>query len=95
MLKIIHLKRSTYFYEIKRINFDKYLSIKKIIKEIFFNNYECYRYRRVKQELSKTYGIVISEKMIIRLMKEEKLFVYIPKVKHKYSSYKGEDKPSS
>ena len=81
MLKIIHLKRSTYFYEIKRLNFDKYLIIRKIIKEIFFNNYECYGYRRVKQELAKSYGIVISEKVIVRLMKEEKLFVYKPKSK--------------
>ena len=32
LLKIIHLKRSTYFYEIKRLNFDKYLTIRKIIK---------------------------------------------------------------
>ena len=93
LLKIIHLKRSTYFYEIKRLNFDKYLTIRKIIKEIFFNNYECYRYRRVKQELSKSYGIVISEKVIIRLMKEEKLFLYMPKSKLKYSSYKGEISP--
>ena len=93
LLKIIHLKRSTYFYEIKRLNFDKYLIIRKIIKEIFFNNYECYGYRRVKQELAKSYGIVISEKVIVRLMKEEKLFVYKPKSKLKYSSYKGEISP--
>ena len=93
LLKIIHLKRSTYFYEIKRLNFDKYLTIRKIIKEIFFNNYECYGYRRVKQELAKSYGIVISEKVIVRLMKEEKLFVYKPKSKLKYSSYKGEISP--
>ena len=92
MLKIIHLKRSTYFYEIKRLNFDKYkyIIIRKIIKVIFFNNYECYGYRSEKQELSKSYEIVISEKVIIKLMKEEKLFVYMPKSKLKRSSYKGE-----
>ena len=39
------------------------------------------------------YGIVVSEKVIIRLMKEEKLFVYIAKSKLKYSSYKGEISP--
>ena len=93
LLKIIHLKRSTYFYEIKRLNFDKYLTTRKIIKDIFVDNYRCYGYRRVKQELYKSYGIVISEKVIISLMKEEKLFVYMPKSKLKYSSYKGEISP--
>lgn len=28
------------------------------MKEIFLNNYECYGYRRVKQELSKSYDVI-------------------------------------
>lgn len=93
MLKILHLKRSTYFYLTKRINFDKYSNIRKLIKGIFLDNYECYGYRRIKHELFNSYDIVVSEKVVMRLMKDENLTVYSPKSKRKYSSYKGEISP--
>ena len=93
LLNIINLKKSTYFYETKAIKLDKYDNIRKIIKEIFIDNYECYGYRRIKRELKNSYETNISEKVVIRLMKQEGLKVYVPKSHTKYSSYKGEISP--
>ena len=93
LLLIINLKRSTYFYELKQINYDKYEKIRSLIKTIFEENYQCYGYRRIKGVLNEEYKINISKKVIIRLMKEENLIVYTPKSKKKYSSYKGEISP--
>ncbi|MDD7615743.1 MAG: IS3 family transposase [bacterium] len=93
LLNIINLKKSTYFYEIKAIKYDKYENIRKIIKEIFIDNYECYGYRRIKHELKNSYETNISEKVVLRLMKQEGLKVYVPKSHTKYSSYKGEISP--
>ena len=90
---IINLKRSTYFYELKQINYDKYEKIRSLIKTIFEENYKCYGYRRIKGVLNEEYKINVSEKVIIRLMKEENLIVFTPKSKKKYSSYKGEISP--
>ena len=73
LLNIINLKKSTYFYEIKAIKYDKYENIRKIIKEIFIDNYECYGYRRIKHELKNSYETNISEKVVLRLMKQEGL----------------------
>lgn len=93
LLLSLSLNKATYFYEIKHINDDKYKNIRIAIKSIFNSNYNCYGYRRIKIALNNEYNINISEKVIIRLMKEEKLFVYIPKSKKKYSSYEGEITP--
>ncbi|MCR5786738.1 MAG: IS3 family transposase [Acholeplasmatales bacterium] len=93
LLVALSLKKSTYFYEIKHLNEDKYKDIRNYIKTIFNSNYNCYGYRRMKLAIKEEYGIIISEKVIIRLMREEKLIVYIPKSKKKYSSYEGEISP--
>lgn len=93
LLLILKLKKSTFYYEIKHLNEDKYKDIRMYIKTIFNSNYTCYGYRRMKRALLDEYGLIISEKVIIRLMREEKLFVYIPKSKRKYSSYEGEISP--
>lgn len=61
------------------------------IYKIFAENYCSYGYRRI-YGLLKRENIFVSEKVIRRIMREEKLFVYVPKQK-KYSSYKGEISP--
>ena len=81
LLCILSIKKSTYFYEIKHINNDKYKYIRIVIKIIFNYNYSCYWYRRIKIALKNEYNINISEKVIIRLIKEEKLFVCVPNLK--------------
>lgn len=94
ILPIINLKKSTYFYENKSLLKDKYKMEKNLIIQLFHDNYDCYRYRRIKASLFQEYGIKISEKVIRKLMKELSLFVYAPK-KAKYSSYKGKISPES
>lgn len=94
LLKILHLKKSTYYYEMSVLNYDKYEKVRPMIKRLFKDNYSCYGYRRIKIALHKEYGINISEKVIMRIMKEENLCVYIPRSMKKYSSYKGEITPS-
>ena len=93
LFKILNIKKATYYYEFKRLNYDKYKNVRVYMKSIFNSNYNCYGYRRMKKALIKEYNINISEKVIIRLMREENLIVYVPVSKKKYSSYKGEISP--
>ena len=67
---------------------DKYQNLKRLIKEIFNENRQCYGYRQIRMALNRK-EIVASEKVIRRLMKSEHLRVYVPRVK-KFSSYQGE-----
>jgi len=89
LLNTVGLSKSTFFYQKHALAFDKYKYIKDRITQIFHDNYSCYGYRRIKDSLFSLDGIIISEKVIRRLMKELNLCVYQPK-KAKYSSYKGE-----
>lgn len=87
-LQLLHIAKSSYFYqENAMIKPDKYINLRDKIKSIFYSNYKCYRYRRVHKILARA-GIVVSEKIVRRLMKEEQLIVYVPK--KKYRSYRGE-----
>lgn len=42
MLKILKIRKSTYFYEKSKVMRDKYKNIRHLIKEIFIDDYECY-----------------------------------------------------
>lgn len=84
--------KSSYYYQraaIKRP--DKYREIHTNIIELFKENRNCYGYRRIHSELKKI-GIGISEKIVRRIMKAEKLTVPTKRTR-KYSSYKGEITP--
>ena len=88
LLAILNISKSSYFYSVKALSVDKYQDIKTKIKDIFYNSYQSYGYRRIKNE-----GINISEKVIRRLMNDQNLYVISIK-KKKYSSYLGEISPS-
>ena len=88
-----NLHKSSYYYQqavIKRE--DKYKAIRERIIKLFHENRDCYGYRRIHGQLKKE-GIVISEKIIRRIMKEEGLIVKSI-ARGKYNSYKGEISPS-
>ena len=70
---------------------DQYAGLRVRIKELFHENRDCYGYRRIYLALKKD-GIIISEKVVRRIMHEESLEVFAPKRK-KYSSYQGEISP--
>lgn len=89
----LNIARSTYFYSKKALEFDKYEKDRLILKRLFLDNYSTFGYRRMRQALKIETGVIMSEKVIRRLMKEESLVVYVPKSR-KYSSYKGELTPS-
>ena len=83
------MARSSYFYQEKVLRRkDKYLDIRRKIKDLFEENRECFGYRRIHAIL-KSQGTTLSEKVIRRIMKEESLTVKSLK-KRKYNSYKGE-----
>ena len=93
LLKSLNISKSSYFYEHRALNKeDKYLEVRNIIKEIFIENRNVFGYRRIYLELKKR-NITLSEKVIIRLMKQDGLIVFVPKMK-KYSSYEGEITPA-
>ena len=71
---------------------DKHKEIRGKITKLFYENRECYGYRRI-HSLLKRDGVIISEKIIRRIMKEEGLIVRST-TKKKYNSYKGEISPS-
>ena len=92
LLKFLCMAKSSYYYQraaIKRP--DKYREIYTNIIELFKENRNCYGYRRIHSELKKI-GIDVSEKIVRRIMKAEKLTVPTKRMR-KYSSYKGEITP--
>lgn len=93
LFKSLKISKSSYFYQQNVLKkYDKYYEIRLKIKDIFNKNYQSYGYRRIKTELRK-HEIIISGKVIRKLMKEENLFVINIK-KKKFNSYLGEISPS-
>ena len=90
LLKILSISKSSYYYQ--RSTKDKYRVIRTKIKEIFQSSYQSYGYRRIKKALEND-GIIISEKVVRRLMKETDLAVLTVKRK-KFCSYMGEISPA-
>lgn len=93
LLKRMQLPRSSYYYkEQKKQEPDKYEALTLHIKELFFENKCRYGYRRIHC-LLKRENITVSEKIVRRIMREEKLIVKAKK-KRKYTSYQGEITPA-
>jgi len=91
LLGILNMAKSSYFYQEIAINTDKYAELRIKARDIFKESSSRYGYRRI-HSLIRTAGMTVSEKVIRRIMKEEKLIV--PYIKQrKYNSYKGEISP--
>ena len=85
----LKLPKSSYFYHRNQLTLtDKYEEKRLLLTEIFNENDARYGYRRLHAEM-KNKGILLSEKVVRRLMREENLFVRMAR-KKKYSSYAGE-----
>lgn len=88
LLGQLGLARSSYFYHRARAAVgDKYLQVRQSITEIFESNHRCYGYRRLQASLTRQ-QVNISEKVVQRLMKQERLVVPMHK-KRRYASYLG------
>ncbi len=87
------MANSSYYYQKQSMQReDKYQSVRKLIKKYFIEYKQRYGYRRT-HSLLKRDGIVISEKVIRRIMTEERLFVEV-KWHKKYNCYQGEISPA-
>lgn len=88
LLSVARLSRSTFYYELKRMEKeDKYASAKTEIQRIFAEHKGRYGYRRITAELQNR-GFHHNHKVVSRLMKELGL---VCRVRMKrYRSYRGE-----
>lgn len=92
LLKSLKMAKSSYEYQVRSLQYDKYKELRIEIRIIFNDNYQAYGSERIYGELKKQ-GKIVSEKVIRRLMKEDNIHPFVPKMK-KYSSYQGEISPS-
>jgi putative transposase len=63
------------------------------ITDIFELNHRCYGYRRLHASLARQ-SVMVSEKLVQKLMKQESLIVAKPK-RRRYRSYLGEIRSAS
>ncbi|CAM8630579.1 HTH-like domain containing protein [Comamonadaceae bacterium] len=93
LLTELDLARSSYFYLCARLNGpDKYADARIAIADVFQSNHRCYGYRRMRAALSRR-QLHISEKVVLRLMKQECLVVAANR-RRRYGSYLGEISPA-
>ena len=89
LLKITDIKRSTYYFHLKKKDIDlKNEDIINKIKEIFYENKRRYGYRRITLELRRQ-GFIVNHKKVLRLMRKLNLQSILYKRNKKYSSYRG------
>ena len=93
LLEALGLARSSYFYHRARMQVaEKYTEVRRAMADIFELNHRCYVYRRMRASLSRQ-RVRLSEKVVLRLMKQECLVVAKPK-RRRYGSYLGEISPA-
>jgi len=89
----LDLARSSYFYHWAQLRgADKYADARLVITEVFECNHRCYGYRRMRAALGRR-QMFISEKVVQRLMKQERLVVTANR-RRRYGSYLGEISPA-
>lgn len=92
LLAYFNMARSSYYYQKASLSKpDKYMRYREKIKSLFRESRGVYGYRRLHQAL-KQEGIILSEKVVRQIMKDENLAVFPAKQK-KYRSYLGEISP--
>ena len=93
LLEVFHMSKSSYCYQRAAMRApDKYESVTIEIRKIFDDSKGRYGYRRINVLLKKK-GIIISEKVVRRIMKKEGMIVRC-KRRRKYNSYQGEITPA-
>lgn len=93
ILAQLGLARSSYFYHRARLQApDKFADVRTTMADIFQSNHRCYGYRRMRAALLQR-QLRLSEKVILRLMRQEALQVTVTR-KRRYGSYLGEISPA-
>lgn len=86
LCKKLDLAKSSYYYQEKAIHAeDKYLELRKKIIQLFHDNRNVFGNRKIHTLLRKI-GIIVSEKVVRQIMKQESLIVK-QRRKQKYNSY--------
>lgn len=81
LLRLFRIAKSSYFYQKEAMNQpDKYHILRETIVRVFHNSRETYGYRRVNAILQR-HSIVVSEKVVRRIMKEEGFKVFKIKIR--------------
>lgn len=90
LLEAVGLAASSYYYQLsRRERPDRHAHLRELLHEIQASAHHTYGYRRIWWELRHR-GIVVSEKVVRRLMQEEGISPRYAKRAWKYSSYQGE-----
>lgn len=93
LLLLFDISKSSYFYPRSvQKRPDKYQIMRSKIRKIFQDSGNTYGYRRLHAVLKRN-SIVLSEKVVRRIMKEEHLTIMKVRIR-KYCAYKGEISPA-
>jgi len=93
LLSLLCIAKSSYCYQMSALRSgDKYTELRLVVEDAFNEARGCYGYRRIHRQLQKL-DFVVSEKVVRRIMKEDRLTVPCVK-KKKYCSYVGEITPA-
>lgn len=93
LLEKLDISKSSYFYQRKAQAMpSKYTDLRTKVKKFFRDNQARYGYRRIHAQI-KSSGYIVSEKVIRRIMKEERLLVPLRR-RRVYCSYQGEISPA-
>ena len=89
LIRKLGISKSNYCYQhnVQQLPFT-YEEIKAKVIELFEENKQRYGYRRINALLRKE-NIIVSEKIVRKIMKDNSLTVQVRK-RRKYSSYQGE-----
>ena len=91
LLERLGLKRSTYYHAKARLaRPDRHAGLARLIVEIYELNAGRYGYRRIWMVLRNVHGVVVSEKVVRRLMAQEGLAAKCVRKRYRYNSYRGE-----
>lgn len=93
LLDCLSMPKSSYYYRANAIAApDKYADLRAEVRKEFAESGSSYGYRRLHGRVTRPDDVIVSEKAVRRIMKEESLVVF-SKRRRRYSSYKGDISP--
>ncbi|WP_299295254.1 IS3 family transposase [uncultured Mobiluncus sp.] len=94
LLDVVGVSSSSFYYQLHAMaRRDKYCQLRKDIAAIAGESFHTYGYRRIWHVL-RARGIRVSEKVVRKIISEDKILVRYPHRKRRYSSYNGEIAPA-
>ena len=94
LLDVVGVSSSSFYYQLHAMaRRDKYCQLRKDIAAIAAESFYTYGYRRIWHVL-RARGIRVSEKVVRKIISEDKILVRYPHRKRRYSSYNGEIAPA-